>query len=381
MKMYKYFKTAAVTLFTSLLVAMSSCGSRTERAEQGETIEMRHARNITMTMYDDSVTMVTLVNPWDTTATLARYALVERGYSKKNTISPGVTVLEVPLRSTVIYSGVHASLVKELGEMQTIKGVCDAEYIYDKDIKAGVGDGSIADCGSSSSPVMERIMTLKPDAILISPFENSNETARFAGIGTNVVHTAEYMEPTPLGRAEWMRFYGRLFGKGAQADSLFEEVERNYERIKRKSASSATKPSVLFERPYGGIWDVPTSGSVTGIMIKDAGGSNPFDRYTQSGSAHLSPEEVLHTAANVDIWFIRHTDSGLSLNSIKQDNALFGKIKAFRTNNVYGANTLMVPLFEDGAFHPDKVLMEMSHIIHPESWPDEDTLKYYVKIK
>lgn len=371
---------AAMMLAACACICMS-CTQKSEKHDNGELIEMRHARNIKMHTLGDSVTMVQLVNPWDTTKTLAKYLLVERGYSATESLPENITIIEVPVERSIVYAGVHASLINELGASQSIKGVCDAEYMTVPYVKNGLSDSTVADCGLSSAPVMEKIIELRPDAILLSPYENSDETARFSRVGVNIILTADYMESTPLGRAEWVRFYGRLFGKGEQADSLFNAVETEYNKWKATASHGKGRPTVLFDRPYSGIWDVPTSGSVTGIMIKDAGGCNLFDNYSQGGSAHLSPEEVIHTAQNADMWLIRNFEPNLSLQDLARDNSLYTKIKAYKTGNVMFANTMETSLFDDGAFHPDKVLHEMVRLIHPELCASSDSLVYYKKMK
>lgn len=383
MKLHRFSgkQSSAFIVIISLIVMLASCESKPKQKLDGNEIEMRHAHNISMVAINDSVTVVTLTNPWDTTTNLAKYALVERGYSNTSSLPTDMTVIEVPLQQAIVYSGVHASLIKEFGAFEAIKGVCDAEYISDYEVKESIKRGDIADCGYSTSPLMEKIMTLKPDAVLLSPFENSDETSKFARIGTNVIQMADYMESTPLGRAEWLRFYGRLFDKGERADSLFSQIASAYETSKAKASKASDKPKVLFDRPYNGVWDVPTSGSVTGKLIEDAGGRNPFAQYRQGGSAHLSPEEVIHTASDADVWLIRHTEPNLTMQSLEMDNTLYGKIKAYKNANVYGANTLVVPLFDDGSFHPDRVLEEMVRLLHPNTDTSSVKLRYYNKLK
>ena len=120
---------------------------------------------------------------------------------------------------------------------------------------------------------------------------------------------------------------------------------------------------------------------MTGRLINDAGGLNPFAMRRESGSAHLTAEEVLYKAKDADIWLIRHFEpSGLSLSALKADNPIYAKFKAYKNGNVYGANTLKRPLFEDGAFHPQLVLEEMVRLLHPELTAPGDTLRYYRKL-
>lgn len=339
---------------------------------------MRHARNILMTDEGDSLTLVTLRNPWDTTRTMARYALVPRGHRQTVQLPAGTVIIEVPLNRSIVYSGVHVSLIDEFGAMNAVTGICDGEYVSDPHVRQAIADGKITDCGNNSAPVMERIISLRPQAVLLSPYEKSDGSSIYASTGIAVVETADYMEQTPLGRAEWMRFYGRLYGKGNEADSIFNSVERSYLAMKEAAGSSENRPAILFDRIYSGTWDVPTSRSVTGRLIEDAGGNNPFADRNDGGSAHLTPEEVLYIAQNADIWLIRHFEAGgISLDQLGKDNPIYGKFKAFRNGNVFSANTLECPLFEDGAFHPDRTLREMIRLIHPEK--DSSPLQYYTK--
>lgn len=360
------------------LSLLPSCGSgNASHKGQGEPIEMRHADNIRMTSLGDTATLVSLRNPWDTLNNMASYVLVERGHGVPDSLPSGTIAITVPVERSIVYSGVHASLIGELGSTSAINGMCDVGYVNDPATKSAISCGKIADCGNSQSPVMERIISLNPDIIILSPYEKSDEAARFARTGINVVEAADYMEPTPLGRAEWMRFFGRLYGKGEEADSLFSTIEQDYNALRLKTAKAKNRPSVIFDRIYSGVWDVPTSRSVTGRLIEDAGGTNPFASRTESGSAHLTAEEVLYKAQNADIWLIRHFETpGLTLKGMNSDNPMYSKFKAYRDENVFGANTLEKPLFEDGAFHPNLTLREMVRIIHPEI---ENTPTVYYK--
>lgn len=372
-----------VTIFIALTAALSltvSCGSGNSAhdAQAGDEVPMLHARNIRIYEISPGIERVILKNPWDSTLNLADYLLVDRNIELPVDIPEGAIVVRVPLERSVVYSGVHVSLIDELGALGGIKGVCDKEYVTDSNAKAAITRGTIADCGKYTAPNVEKIISLNADAVLLSPYETSNVSAPFSKTGLSLIYTAEYMEKTPLSRAEWMRFYGRLYGKGAKADSLFQKINGNYESIKKKTAKCTNRPEVLFDRVYSGVWDVPTSGSVTGILISDAGGSNPFDRYKNPGSARLQAEEALIYGKNADIWLIRYIEPSLNLESLNSESPYYKEFEAFKKQNVYGANTLQTALFEDGAFHPDKTLREMVRLLHPEI--DSSPLEYYHKV-
>lgn len=363
-----------------VLSSLQGCnGDKTASRIKGESIDMEHASLLTMEEINEESTIVTIKNPWDTTKVFARYALVERGNNHIPDLPSDVKVIEIPVQRAVVYSGLHTSLLHELGKLSVVKGMCDIDYVNDSATLRALQKGRIIDCGRNSSPVMEKIVSLRPEIILLSPYENSDDESRYKALNVKLVEAADYMEPTPLGRAEWMRFYGRLFGVGAKADSLFKQIEGEYLSLREKAANAKVHPEVLFDRSYSGKWYVPTSGSVTGRLIEDAGGRNPFAYYDNGGSAALSAEEVFHKGKNADIWLIRHSETTISMSSIANDSPVYSRFEAYKNGNVYVANTLTTRLFEDGAFHPEKTLREMVRILHPEI--DSSPLQYFTKAK
>lgn len=375
-------RTILSLIIIAVLSLLQGCrGGNNAITSQGEHVKMRHAQNIRMSELEDGSTLVTLINPWDTTRTMACYALIERGKDVPASLPQGVEVIEVPIERSIVYSGVHVSLLNELGALSSVSGVCDAPFINDTDAKKLIEQGTISDCGQSTAPNIEKIISSKPQVVLLSPSEKGNDAAKFSRTKIDVIFAADYMEATPLGRAEWMRFYGRLYGKGAEADSLFKSVEDDYLEIKHAATTAENHPIVIFDKVYSGVWYVPTSGSATGHLIEDAGGINPFSKRTDGGSASLSAEDVLYTAQKADIWLIRYYGDEPTLTNLASDNPLYTKFKAYTEGCVYGANTLETTLFEDASFHPHYILREMSILLHPELNIADHQLRYYKKLK
>ncbi len=380
----------AVYFIITLLPLLASCGggnhSSSEETEKTyERIALRHTELLSMEeerighSEDSIVTRVRIRNPWDTTKVLARYLLVPKGMTKEE---PGYVSIHVPLQRSVIFSAVHTALISELGGENGVAGVCDTKYIYDAPTLRRLKEGEVADCGTVMQPVAEKILRVNPDGILLSPYEDGTAGSVVQSTGVPLISAADYMESTPLGRAEWMRFYGRLYGKGNIADSLFMVTESDYMKVKERAGKAAKngRPKVLFDRVYGNEWSVPTSGSVMGNIIMDAGGANPFSKLTRGGSAQLSPEQVLYEGADADVWLIRYYQpSPLTLKEIESDRKAYGRIKAFKTGNVYGSDTSESRIFEDGAFHPQFVLEDIAAILHPEL-RDSTTRHYFHKL-
>ena len=366
----------------ALSLATSCGGGNALHSPKGENVEFSYAKNISIERFDSTYSLVTLRNPWDTTKVQALYALVDKDADFPEDIPSAASVVRTPIDRSVVYSSVHVSLLDELGVGQAVTGVCDVKYISDKKIRERIDKGIIEDCGNSMSPNMEKIIASRPGAVLLSPYENSNDNAKFSGTGIPVVLTADYLESAPLARAEWMKFYGLLFGVGDRADSLFNVVEKNYTGLKTKSNRAGSRPKVIFDLIYSNIWNVPTSGSATGHLIEDAGGKNPFADHNKAGSAQLAPEEVLVKAQDADIWFIRYNNADhFTLSWLGSQNPVYRKFKAFSDGNVYVSDTAVSNIFEDGAFHPDRILASMSAIIHPELTDHPEANKYYRKVQ
>lgn len=366
-----------------LLSFLASCGAgngNTSTLAEGDTIPTRYVTNLTMVDYGDYI-KADFRNPWDTTRTLQTYLLVPRDKDLPGNLPQG-TVVRTPLRKSVVYTSVHSSLIDELGAADAITGVCDTRYIRNSEINERVNKGIITDCGATMSPNIEKIIQLRPDAILLSAFENSNDHNKVGQTGIPIIDCTDYMENSPLARAEWMKFFGRLYGKGQEADSLFDEVEKSYLDIKSRVQNVKKRPTVLTEMIYGQSWSVPAAYSTAGTLIEDAGGTNPFSSYKTGGSVQLTPEEVLYRGGEADIWLIKYSrKSPLTLSSLASENPVYSRFKAWKTGNVYGCDTDLSSLFDDSAFHPHWVLSEMMSLFHPEIGEKKDNHNYYTRLE
>lgn len=356
-----------LTLFIVVAFLASCKGSHASSSAEGEgeVLPMKYAENLTIREFPD-FTEVTVRNPWDTLKTLQKYILVERDSEMPAGLPEG-TIIKVPVTNALVYSTVHNSLITELGAIDAIGGICNSKYVNGKELQARLASGRIVDCGVSLSPDLEKIIKLKPQVIMLSPFENNDKYAKVGELGIPIIECADYMETSPLGRAEWVRFYGMLFGKQDVADKMFAETESNYLKLKQIANGLAIKPKVIIDQRYGQVWNVPGGVSTMGRLIEDAGGINPFASYKQSGSVPLAPEKVLAEAHDADVWFVRYNqEKDKSLRELGNDAPVNSQFKAFKDGRVYGCNTRYVNFYEETPFHPDLILEDMVHLMHPE---------------
>ncbi|MGI9544933.1 MAG: ABC transporter substrate-binding protein, partial [Cyclobacteriaceae bacterium] len=197
-----------------------------------------------------------------------------------------------------------------------------------------------------------------------------------------VVLNADYMEETPLGRAEWIKFTAAFFDKEAEADSVFGKIEENYLNLITKVQQLTALPTVYTGIVYGDVWYQPGGKSYAAQFIKDAAGSYVWSHNKESGSLALNFEEVYAQAHGADYWI--GVGSYNSLAEIRAQDPRYEKFGAFKEGNVYNYNARIGAtggneFLELGYARPDMVLADLLHILHPELFP-EHQLYFYKKL-
>ena len=397
---------------TAALLMAACQGGKTAAAdaEAGDTLEMKYAKLLTIVKHgiDYQYTEAIIANPWKAGTMLHRYILIPKGEEGDKTVamlarrhSTGARcttdTVRTPVERSAVFIAPHCQLMYEMGCQQTIRGVCDLDYINIPDVKkraALSGNTSaqnpIEDCGSSMAPDIERIIALKPEAILLSPFENSGGYGKLDKLHVPIIEAADYMESSPLGRAEWMKFYGMLFKKDGnapktalaascepKADSLFAKIEKEYLKLKAEAAGYPKGLSILTERKTGNVWYVPGGQSTIGILLKDANARYIFEDDEHSGSLAMSPEQILAKGKQVDVWAFKYFGGApLSQAQLLQEYDGYKALAAFNRGNIYQVDTSTVPYFELTSFHPELLLREFIILAHGERF---GKLRFYKK--
>lgn len=343
---------------------------------EGEELPLRHASLLSMAEAD-SFTLVTVRDAWHEGRVLARYVLVPSSQPLPSRRPEG-QVVRTPLRRVVSTTSVHAALLYELGADSSLCGLTDVRYAISPSLRRGLRTGRIADMGTAAVPDVERLRAARTDAVLVSPFENAGHGS-LDNLDVPLIECADYMETSPLGRAEWMRFYGRLVGRGAEADALFAEVERRYLACKRKAAEArGPKPTVFFDLKTGDTWFQPGGGSTMGQLMADAGGSYLWADRAESGSLSLNMELVYSRAAQADCWMVKYgAEVPLTYVRMAADCPQYAQFRAWRERHVYACNTQQVPFYEEVPFHPDRLLAEWAAILRGDRTVK---LRYYTPL-
>ena len=376
MKQISFFLTLWVTV-----LLLSACGGKSSTASgstQGDTIPLHYSSNLSLIDYEDYI-VAQLRNPWDTAKILHTYVLVDKNQPLPQELPQG-TLVRTPLSKAVIYSSVHCSLLKDFGALNSIGGVCDLKYIKLPEIEEGCRNGTIADVGDGMNPNIEKIIDLHPDAILLSPFENSGGYGRVEKLNVPIIECADYMETSSLGRAEWMRFYGLLFGKKTEADAMFAAVERNYKDLQELVKPISFAPSVMCDLKTSSTWYTPGGNSTIAKLYSDAGANYIFREDTHSGSLPYPFEVIFEKGQQTDFWLIHYNQPvDKTYGELEKEFAPYAGFRPFKERNIYGCNTNRVPFYEETPFHPDWLLKDLIKIFHP-SLLEGYELRYYNKL-
>ena len=341
--------------------------------------EIRYAKGFTIQRFDH-YTQIMVRSPWDSTKTLENYILVDRNKPLPANLPVG-TVVKVPVKKVALCSAVHAGMWDLLGRTEQINAVCEPEYMRFPKIQKALAEGKIIDLGMHTSINTEKLMAAAPDILVVSPFENSADD-RYKKLGIVVVKDASYMESSPLGRSEWIKFEAAFAGEREKADQIFNAIEKRYNDLCDKAKQTKTQPTVFAEKKYGDIWYVSGGTSYIGQFFNVAGAYYLWSDLDNSGSIPLSFEKVVARAANAQFWLIKYNNaaSDLTYSQLKSEYELYTHFRAFKTKNIFGMNSAKTPFYEQGTMEPDLVLADLVSIFHPEIMPNYQP-KYYFKIK
>lgn len=280
---------------------------------------------------------------------------------------------QLPFKKIILLNASMAGYISELQAENLIIGVSSPEYIYSEKIQSLMKEGKIQNVGSEQKYDVEKIISLKPDAIFtnyIASFDNAYQLLKNNGI--QVIFLDEYMEQKPLEKTAYLKLFGKLFGKNQEAETKYKEIEKNYNELKELALKAKTKPVVLANEMYGDVWYLPGGKTSVANYISDANAEYILKNNTEEKALTMSFEEVFAKSAGVQYWVNagNHTSKKEMLNL----NPFYGKLDVFNKGNVYGImgkeRQKANDFFESGIVRADLVLKDYIKIFHPELLPN-----------
>jgi iron complex transport system substrate-binding protein len=365
-------------LLVYLLISCSK-SSKSSLPENIITSEVKYAKGFSIVNHHEYF-QVDVYNPWDNYSLLARYIILD---SSKSNINFQDQIIRVPIKKGVFLSSTYIGMLSMLDAQNLITACSSANWIYDSVIYQKYRKGEIINLGNALNIDAEAVIAQTPDIIMKYIYQTpdaSDEILKSAGIP--VVYNIEFMEQHPLGRAEWIKLMGLLTGKKKMADSIFAEIEKNYNQNCMLAKSASLKPSVLIGNSYKGTWYAVGGKSFVSKLVQDAGGKYCWTTDSSTGGLPLSFEAVLQKQKDDDFWISANAESLAEIINIEPRCT---KFKAFQSGKVYHYNKRKNPeggldYYESGVVRPDLLLHDLILILHPELFkPGEETV-YWRKL-
>lgn len=293
--------------------------------------------------------------------------------------------IHVPIKKAVCMSSTHIGFIGALNADSVIAAISGAKYVNNPRIWERVVRGEIAEVGYEQSLNYELISRLNPDLVFAYGIgtESLSYIEKLKELGIRVALVPDYLENTPLGRAEWIKFFGAFLGKEELANSIFSDVENSYKMLCRQLVGLESKPKVFLNLPFRDVWYFPGAENYFVHLINDAGGNYVFPELTGSNSHPVSTEIAYKAGVESDFWLNPGTANSLS--EIADIDNRFANFKAFRNGGVFNNNRRMGKgggndFWELGVVRPDFILSDLIKIFHP-TLPLTDSLYFYKKLE
>lgn len=327
---------------------------RGPREEQWQPLVLHHARGFTIDVRGND-RRLTVFGPGGRTDTVGIHVLSSEVGKDA----------QLPPQRLALVSTTHLPYIQALGKLDVVVGAAHLDRIVDKELVANL-PGRTVDIGTADGLDRERLIALAPDALLDYPFGRPEAASHQFGIRRIAI--TEYLEEHPLGRAEWLRFFGVLLGCEQKSDSLFELIRQRYSQEVLDGV--VHRPQVFFGSVWQGQWFVPSNGSYMSTLVNDAGGELLFGDREGGENIAVDLETVLDACGSADHFGVILAKEGApDAMELVGGDARLASLRAVRQGGFHG-NSANSDLFGKALLEPDRVLIDLACIFHPERCSD-----------
>lgn len=343
---------------------------------------IQYAEGFSIEKYN-GFSVVTISNAYPSAKKKYTYILHKKGVSLPDSLKQ-FTAIEVPVKKVIVTSTTHIPALESLGVENTLVGFPSTRYISSEKTRALIANGKIRDLGSNQGLNTEVILDLQPDIIVGFSVDGDLKTYKnLEKSGQKIIFNGDWTEKTPLGKAEWIKFFGALYDLDAKADQLFASIEKEYNSVLTVAKKTKSQPSILAGAIYEDQWFLPQGDSWAAYFLKEANGNYLWRDSKGTGSLALSFESVFEKAQNADFWI--GPGQFTSIQEILDNNPNYIHFKAVKNKEIYSFSTKKgatsgIIYYEQAQNRPDLVLKDIVKILHPEVLPNHQ-LVFFEKLK
>lgn len=363
------YKTILVLLL--FFVFSSSCKpDKTGSNQEGSTktsLQIKYANGFEIVQFKGYKKLI-IKAPYPNSKEVFEYLLYSSSLSKKPTAV--LPTIPVPVEKIVVTSTTHIPMLEALGVENTLIGFPHKEYISSPKTRKLIANGNIKEVGIKASLNTEVLLDIQPTIVVDFSMSKPNKSLRIIEkSGIPVLLNGDWLEETPLGRAEWIKFFGLLYGKEKEADSIFNKIEASYLKALVLAKKATKQPSVLSGAMMSkDLWNLPAGESFVARFLKDANTNYLWKNSKGKGSLSVSFESVLYKGQTADYWIAPGYFS--TKKQLLESNVHYQKFTAFKKDHIFTfasttGNNGGVLYFELGPTRPDLVLKDIIKITHP----------------
>ena len=329
--------------------------------------------------YESSI--ITVTNPWQGADSITTQLFIARG---GESAPEGFTgqVLEGDASRIVAMSSTHIAMLDAVGEAGRVVGVSGIDYISNPVISAN--RDSIGDVGYEGNINYELLISLDPDLVLLYGVNGaSSMEGKLNELGIPFMYVGDYLEESPLGKAEWTVALSEVVGKRTEGEQFFGGIPVRYNDLKKRVADTVLDaPSVMLNTPYGDSWFMPSTESYVARLVKDAGGDYIYKKNTGNASLPIDLEEAYKLTSEADMWL--NVGMANTLDELRTSCPKFSDTRCFRNGSVWNNNLKTNAAggndyYESAVVNPDILLRDFVKIFHPELV--EEDFVYYKQLK
>ncbi len=345
-------------------------------------IDIRHAKGFDVA-YHGHYKVARVLNPWKDATETFTYVLTQKGTPRPDGYEDAQHI-DVPIERYAALSTTYLPHLEAIGAEESLVGLTTASFVYADWILERIADGRTVETGADGGLNRETIVALRPDLVMTYGSGNPAGDAhpKLLEMGITAAINAEFMEGTPLGRAEWMKFTALFFNRETEVEQAFGGIESRYVELSEIGRTARVRPRVFTNMSWHGLWHASGGKSFIAVLLADAGADYVWKDTESERSIPMEFESVLERAQNADVW-INTGNWGSRKEAIDADER-YALFMAYKKSEMYnhvarvkehGGNDY----WESGVANPHLVLADLIRIFHPESLSDHK-LYYYRKL-
>jgi len=333
--------------------------------------------------YKEGYKVITLKNAWPGTEKFFKYALVEEDVLLDSPEQYDA-IVTIPIKNIVVTSTTHIPSLEMLEVDQTLIGFPNLDYISSKKTRERINKGLIKELGKNEAINTESLIELSPDAVIGFAVDGNNKTFNtLKKTGIPLLYNGDWTETTPLGKAEWIKFFAAFYNKEALANKLFLEIKTAYLNAKELALKAKSIPTVISGAMFKDVWYLPQGKSWAAQFIADANGNYLWSESEGAGSHSLNLESVLEKGEHAQIWI--GPSYYTTMTQLKVAHSVYEQFDAFKNDQVYSFSNKIgetggLLYFELAPNRPDIVLKDMIKILHPALLPNHN-LYFFDQLK